>query len=175
MLRFLQTIYPSLILHIWQINQWENYFPFKDSSYFPQSSEIKPNILNIGDPAALRHAPCGLVCARPTSNQFSRCFQFSILLCLWPGGGCPEQEVRVVVAQGRRGQVWVRIWWLYCSHCHHHVITATGRSKLPPPALKIKLSVILCFWFLVATDGWRLYSYLILMLHLARDGRWATR
>ena len=50
MLRFLQTIYPSLILHIWQINQWENYFPLKDSSYFPQSSEIKPNILNTVDP-----------------------------------------------------------------------------------------------------------------------------
>ena len=63
MLRFLQTIYPSLILLIWQINQWENYLPFKDSSYFPQSSRIKSNILNTVDPTtqcAMRHVVFGL-------------------------------------------------------------------------------------------------------------------
>ena len=49
-------------------------------------------------------------------------------------------------AGARRGRCWVRIWWLYCSHWHHHVITAPARSKLPPP--EIKLSVIIWFWFL---------------------------
>ena len=105
----------------------------------------------LDDPDPLCHRPGGLVCVGPTSNQFSRCFQFSILLPVTRGRmsraggeGCgrPGQESR------GGGRCWVRIWWLYCSHCHHHIITATDRSKLPPPALKIKLSVIIWFWFL---------------------------
>ena len=85
----------------------------------------------------------------------------SSLSSLWPGADVQSRRWGLwsprAGGPGGGGRWWVRIWWLYCSHCHHHIITATARSKLPPlwPALRIKLSVIIWFWFLGATDCWQ--------------------
>ena len=169
MLRFLQTIYPSLILLIWQINQWENYLPFKDSSYFPQSSRIKPNILNTVDPTT-QCAMCHVVwfVLDPLLINFLVVFNLPFSSACDQGADVQSRRWGLWSPWGR-GQVlgqdmMTLLFPLSSSRNYSH-----RPLKTPAPCTQNK--TVSHHLFLIPCGDWRPTVVLIILM-LTREGRW---